>query len=135
MELVIEYLIIFALGWFIGSRITGYFQLQVFKQLLIDLKIDNKDLIRVARNGAPEIIQQQLDQLESHVDAAGLEQIDIKVEKHFFWFVLLLCHTCKFATRVGEQAVTSTWCSLETCSARPTTAVVTCAVSVTQVAS
>lgn len=82
MELVIEYLIVFALGWFIGSRITGYFQLQVFKQLLIDLKIDNKDLIRVARKGAPEIIQQQLDQLESHVDAAGLDQIDIKVEKH-----------------------------------------------------
>jgi hypothetical protein len=82
MELVIEYLIVFALGWFIGSRITGYFQLQVFKQLLVDLKIDNKDLIRVARKGAPAIIQQQLDQLESHVDAAGLEQIDIKVEKH-----------------------------------------------------
>ena len=82
MELVIEYLIVFALGWFIGSRITGFFQLQVFKQILIDLKIDNKDLIRVARKGAPEIIQQQLDQLESHVDAAGLEQIDIKVEKH-----------------------------------------------------
>ena len=85
MELVIEYLIVFALGWFIGSRITGFFQLQVFKQILIDLKIDNKDLIRVARKGAPEIIQQQLDQLESHVDAADeptLEQIDIKVEKH-----------------------------------------------------
>lgn len=82
MELVIEYLIVFALGWFIGSRITGFFQLQVFKQILIDLKIDNKDLIRVARKGAPEIIQQQLDQLESHVDAAGLDQIDIKVEKH-----------------------------------------------------
>jgi hypothetical protein len=85
MELVIEYLIIFALGWFLGSRITGFFQLQVFKQILIDLKIDNKDLIRVARKGAPEIIQQQLDQLESHVDAAmepTLEQIDIKVEKH-----------------------------------------------------
>jgi hypothetical protein len=82
MELVIEYLIVFALGWFIGSRITGFFQLQVFKQILIDLKIDNKDLIRVARKGAPEIIQQQLDQLESHVDADGLEQIDIKVEKH-----------------------------------------------------
>jgi hypothetical protein len=82
MELYIEYLIVFALGWFIGSRITGFFQLQVFKQILIDLKIDNKDLIRVARKGAPEIIQQQLDQLESHVDAAGLEQIDIKVEKH-----------------------------------------------------
>ena len=82
MELVIEYLIVFALGWFIGSRITGFFQLQVFKQILIDLKIDNKDLLRVARKGAPEIIQQQLDQLESHVDAAGLEQIDIKVEKH-----------------------------------------------------
>ena len=82
MELVIEYLIVFALGWFIGSRITGFFQLQVFKQILIDLKIDNKDLIRVARKGAPEIIQQQLDQLESHVDAAELDQIDIKVEKH-----------------------------------------------------
>jgi hypothetical protein len=85
MELFIEYLIVFALGWFLGSRITGFFQLQVFKQILIDLKIDNKDLIRVARKGAPEIIQQQLDQLESHVDAADeptLEQIDIKVEKH-----------------------------------------------------
>ena len=82
MESLIEYAVIFGLGWFLGSRITGYFQLQVFKQLLNDLKIDNKDLIRVARKDAPDYVQAQLDEIESHVDAAGLEQIDIKVEKH-----------------------------------------------------
>lgn len=48
---------------------------------------------------------------------------------------VLFCLICKFAKEVGEQAVTSTWCSLETCFARPTTAVVTRAVPVRQVVS
>jgi hypothetical protein len=85
MELVIEYLIVFSLGWYIGSKITGFFQLQVFKQVLKDLNVDNRDLLRVARKDAPEFMQEQLDQIESHVNAAesdGLEKIDIKVEKH-----------------------------------------------------
>jgi len=47
------------------------------------------------------------------------------------WLVVF----CKFAKEVGGQAVTSTWCPLETGSARLTTAVVTCAVPVTQVVS
>lgn len=85
MELFIEYLIVFSLGWYIGSKITGFFQLQVFKQVLKDLNVDNRDLIRVARKDAPEFMQEQLDQIESHVNAAendNLERIEIKVEKH-----------------------------------------------------
>lgn len=85
MEIFLEYIIVFSLGWWIGSKITGYFQLQVFKQILIDLKISNSELIRVARKDAPQFVQEQLDELESQANAANestLEQIDIKVEKH-----------------------------------------------------
>ena len=85
MELLIEYVIVFSLGWYLGSKVTGYIQMKVFQQVLLDLKIDHKDLIRVARKDATEIMQTQLDELESQVNAADvstLEQIDIKVEKH-----------------------------------------------------
>ena len=85
MELLIEYIIVFSLGWYIGSKVATYFQTQIFKQILIELNVDHKDLIRVARKDAPDFIQSQLDviesQIESHVDAA-LEQIEIKLEKH-----------------------------------------------------
>jgi len=85
MEVLIEYVIVFSLGWYLGSKITGYFQMKVFQHVLAELKIDPKDLIRVARKDAPDFIQEQLDQIESHVDSienADLEKIDIKVEKH-----------------------------------------------------
>ena len=85
MELYIEYAIVFALGWYIGGKVAAYLQLQVFKAILSELNISNKDLIRVARKNAPDFIQDKLDEIESQADAAdesGLEQIEIKVEKH-----------------------------------------------------
>jgi PDZ domain-containing secreted protein len=85
MENFIELVIVFGLGWYLGSRVATYVQTQIFKQILIDLKVDNRDLIRVARKDAPEFMQEQLDQIESHVNAAedaALEHIEIKVEKH-----------------------------------------------------
>lgn len=85
MELFLEYIIIFTLGWYLGSKISTYFHHQAFKSILKDLNISNADLIRVARKDAPDFVQAQLDQLESQANAADestLEQIDIKVEKH-----------------------------------------------------
>jgi len=85
MELI-EFLIAFAIGWYLGSKVTGYFQMKVFQHVLAELKVDHKDLIRVARKDAPDFIQAKLDELESHVDsiedAAELERVEIKVEKH-----------------------------------------------------
>jgi hypothetical protein len=77
--------IFFCLGWYCGSKVTGYFQMKVFQNVLAELKVDHKDLIRVARKDAPDFIQAKLDEIESHVDSienAALEKIDIKVEKH-----------------------------------------------------
>ena len=85
MEVLFEYVIVFSLGWYLGSKVTGYFQMKVFQHVLAELKIDPKDLIRVARKDAPDSILAQLDEIESHVDSvenAALEKIDIKVEKH-----------------------------------------------------
>ena len=85
MELFIEYIIIFALGWFIGGKVAAYIQLQVFKTILAELKVTNADLIRVARKDAPEFIQDKLDEIEAQakaIDEEGLEKIEIKVEKH-----------------------------------------------------
>ena len=85
MELIIEYAIMFALGWWIGSKVTGTFQLMMFKQILTDLNISNKDLIRVARKtGADFITPEQEATLKAAEEAeeADLERIEIKVEKH-----------------------------------------------------
>lgn len=73
---------VFAAGWFIGSRLTAAFHIRLFKMILEDLKISNKDLIRVAReNGAGFITEEQEARLAA-AEAADLEHIEIKVEKH-----------------------------------------------------
>ena len=87
MELIdyITLVVFFSLGWYCGSKVTAYFQMKVFQHVLAELKVDHKDLIRVARKDAPDFIQEQLDAIESHVESiedAALERIEIKVEKH-----------------------------------------------------
>ena len=82
MESLILICVIFSLGWWLGSAITGHMQREAFKQILLDLNIDPKDIIRAARKGAPPEMLEQLDMIESQVDAAGLEHIEIKVEQH-----------------------------------------------------
>ena len=85
MEVLLEYVIVFSLGWYLGSKVTGYFQMKVFQHVLAELKVDHKDLIRVARKDAPDFIQTQLDEIESRVESiedTDLERIEIKVEKH-----------------------------------------------------
>lgn len=82
MELFIEYAIMFALGWWIGSKVTGTFQLMLFKQILTDLNISNKDLIRVARKTGADFITPEQEATLKAAEEADLDQIDIKVEKH-----------------------------------------------------
>ncbi len=73
---------VFAAGWFIGSRLTAAFHIRLFKMILEDLKISNKDLIRVAReNGAGFITEEQEAMLKA-AEEDDLERIEIKVEKH-----------------------------------------------------
>ncbi len=50
MDPFIEFFIAFALGWFIGSKVTALFQLQAFKQILQDLGVKNKDLRALLKN-------------------------------------------------------------------------------------
>ncbi len=82
MEVFIEYFIVFALGWYIGGKITAALHLRLFKLILEDLKISNADLINVARRTGADFItpeqEAKLDELEND----GLEKIEIKVEKH-----------------------------------------------------
>ena len=82
MELVIEYAIMFVLGWWLGSKITGHSQLLLFKQILTDLKISNADLVRVARKTGADFITPEQEATLKAAEEADLEQIEIKVEKH-----------------------------------------------------
>ena len=82
MEILIEYAIMFALGWWLGSKITGHLQLLLFKQILTDLNISNADLVRVARKTGADFITPEQEATLKAAEEADLEQIEIKVEKH-----------------------------------------------------
>ncbi len=79
---VISLLIVFALGWYIGHKISAAFHVKLFKMILDDLGIDNKRLIAVARERAAEFITPEQEAQLKAAEEDGLEQIDIKVEKH-----------------------------------------------------
>lgn len=84
MELIdwITIAVIFALGFYAGHKLASAFHIRLFKMILEDLKISNEDLIRVARNNAAEFITPEQEQKLKDIEQAGLEKIEIKVEKH-----------------------------------------------------
>ena len=85
MEYFIELLIVFGLGLVLGWRASAVFYIGVLKSLLNELGVTNQQLIKVAKNAAASLgieEQQQVQELESRIDAEGLERIEIKVEKH-----------------------------------------------------
>ncbi len=82
MEVFIEYFIVFALGWYIGGKITAALHLRLFKLILEDLKISNADLINVARRTGADFITPEQEAMLKEAEEDGLERIEIKVEKH-----------------------------------------------------
>ncbi len=78
----IELAIMFALGWYIGGKITAFIHVKMFKMILEDLKVSDKDLINVARRTGAEFITPEQEAKFKELEDDGLEQIDIKVEKH-----------------------------------------------------
>ena len=88
MELIdwITIAVIFALGFWAGWKIQGYMMVGLMKLLLNDLGVSNEQLIKVAKDSAkllgPEY-ERQIQEIEAKSkDIDGLEQIEIKVEKH-----------------------------------------------------
>lgn len=84
MELIdwITLVFFFSLGWFFGSRASTKFHLTLFKMILQDLGISNKDLIRVARKTGVEFITNEQEQKFKEIEEGELDHIEIKVEKH-----------------------------------------------------
>ena len=77
MEQLIELAIVFALGWFLGSRFTSIMHLMSFKSVLKDLGITNEQLRNIARKNNMVLPEDNIDNTQS-----GLEEIHIKLEQH-----------------------------------------------------
>lgn len=82
MEYFIELLIVFGLGWYLGHKLSAAIHLRLFKLILSDLNITNQDLVNMARKHGAEFITPEIDAKFKEMEDDGLEQIDIKVEKH-----------------------------------------------------
>lgn len=82
MEYFIELLIVFGLGWYLGYKLSAVFHLRLFKMILEDMGIDNKKLVEFARKTGAEFITPEVDEQFKAIEEDGLEQIEIKVEKH-----------------------------------------------------
>ena len=82
METVVLFVIGFAVGWYISSKITAAFYLGMFKMILQDLKITNKDLVAMARKHGADFITEEQEAVLKAAEADNLERIEIKVEKH-----------------------------------------------------
>jgi hypothetical protein len=82
MEILVEYVIVFALGWYIGGKLTAALHIKMFKMILEDLKISNTDLINVARRSGADWMSPEQEAKLDELETAGLEKIEIKVEKH-----------------------------------------------------
>ena len=81
---LIEFVIIFILGFWLGWKLQGYLMIGMLKQLLNDLGVTNQQLIKVAKDAAATLgveAEEKVRELEAKAND-GLEQIEIKVEKH-----------------------------------------------------
>jgi len=81
---LIEFVIIFILGFWLGWKLQGYLMIGMLKQLLADLGVTNQQLIKVAKDAAATLgveAEEKVRELEAKAND-GLEQIEIKVEKH-----------------------------------------------------
>ena len=78
----IDLVIVFVLGWYIGSKLTAALHLRLFKLILEDLKISNADLIKVARRTGADFITPEQETMLKEAEEDDLERIEIKVEKH-----------------------------------------------------
>lgn len=78
--------VFFALGLTIGWKLSAGFHIHLLKQLLSDLGVTNQQLIKVAKDAAATLGVEEMRkvaEIEAQAQAIdGLEQIDIKVEKH-----------------------------------------------------
>ncbi len=82
MEYFIELAIMFVLGWYIGGKLTAAVHVRLFKMILEDLNISNKDLVNMARKHGAEFITPEIEAKLKEAEEDGLERIEIKVEKH-----------------------------------------------------
>lgn len=78
----IDLVIVFALGWYIGGKLTAALHIKMFKMILEDLNISNKDLVNMARKHGAEFMTAEQEAQFKELEEDGLERIEIKVEKH-----------------------------------------------------
>lgn len=79
MEALIELVIVFALGWWLGSRFATMMHLLSFRAILKELNVSNEQLRKLAHKNGLEIPE---DGSMDSKDGQGLEVIHIKLEQH-----------------------------------------------------
>jgi hypothetical protein len=76
MEDLIKFIIIFAAGWFLGSRIQWFWDQITFKQILNDLGVTTQQLTQLTESAdAP-------DAAATHAAGEVLDQVEVTLEQH-----------------------------------------------------
>lgn len=80
MEQLIELVIVFALGWWLGAKVTTFFHVAAFKKILEELGVSNDQLRKLGLRVARDLGVTPPSDLNQPED--GLEVIHIKLEQH-----------------------------------------------------
>ena len=78
--MIIEFLIVFILGWYIGHKISGYWMALSFREILKDLGVTEQQLRKLAeKNDIPLPVENPRDSITGEVTLTPME---IRIEEH-----------------------------------------------------
>ena len=78
--MIIEFLIVFILGWWIGHKISGYWMALSFREILKDLGVTEQQLRKLAaKNDIPLPVENPRDSITGEVTLTPME---IRIEEH-----------------------------------------------------
>jgi hypothetical protein len=77
IETSVIIVVAFALGWYLGSKITAHLLALSFRQILTDLGIKNEQLLKLAKNVGVDVPD-----TAAHTADDGLTPVEITLEQH-----------------------------------------------------
>jgi len=79
--MIIEFIVAFALGWFIGGKLTAAWMRLTFREILKDLGVTDQQLKKMAQDNGIILPSDAADP-EPETETAKLTPIEIRIEEH-----------------------------------------------------
>jgi PP-loop superfamily ATP-utilizing enzyme len=77
--MIIEFLIAFALGWWIGHKVSGFWMALSFREILKDLGVTEQQLKKLAEKNGIDLPEKPTEESE---ETPILTPIEIRIEEH-----------------------------------------------------